>query len=122
MKIIIGRNWGMKIDKALVIEFPGLLNYYPNEIREKISEMISTYEKLEAERDIKVYVQTLNLTVLDLIRNVDSKNFDPAHHIPYEDVFVWKEKEEKLVPLLEIHPTEYLSHFSLMDLFNCQEL
>lgn len=88
---------------------------YPNEIRETVKALIAK----EEQTGVELNVVTMNRTLLDMIRASGSKNAADLD-LYYEDVLLWD--GEKLSPLLEHYSTEWLSHFSLGDLFDRGEL
>ena len=83
----------------------------PSEIRRRISLLLAEEEATEEE----CHLVTMNRTVLDLVTASECKNVGP---IIYEDVLVWSDEQDDLVPLLDIHSEEWLVHFSLGDIIN----
>lgn len=119
MKLVIGRN--VKIDvPGTRLERFFTDNLFPEEIREDVYASIKLAEDEKDSEGIETYLQTMNMTVMDLIQSSDSKNFDPKQNIAYEDVFIWR--GGKLIPLLELRDEAWLSHFNISELFNRGEL
>lgn len=98
------------------IPFPTDPFMHPSKIRSGIYDL---YEKdIEAAmQETEVCVVTMNPIVLNMITACSAKNAGP---VCYEDVWVWHSGE--LVPLLSLHDSNWLSHFSLGDLFSRGDL
>jgi len=86
---------------------------HPLEIRRRILVLLEAEESGQPEN----LIITLNRTVLDMVTHPNSKSVVP---LGYDDIEVWD--GEKLVPLLTLHSWEWMSHFSLGDLFDRGEL
>ena len=93
----------------------------PQEIREDLHERLAFERRGDLSRtgsnngieskddpNRESWLVTTNRTVLDLVR--------PEGAIGYEDVFVWG--QGRLVPLLELHAADWLTHFALGDLYD----
>jgi hypothetical protein len=78
----------------------------PQEIRADIHHRLTLESKEDPDRES--WLVTTNRTVLDLVRHEGA--------IGYEDVFIWS--QGRLVPLLEIHAADWLTHFALGDLYD----
>lgn len=109
MKIAISRN----IPKGSPWVWKSFDDRYPAEIRSYIRELLD----LEGRINDEIFLMTLNRTVIDMIRHKYSKEF---LGLSYDDVYV--DLDGELVLLTELHDQEYLSHFSLGDLFERGEI
>lgn len=87
----------------------------PAEIRRRLRHLAEAEDAGGPE----VKIVTMNRTVLDQVRWVDSKNVGA---ITFEDVLVWDDATEKLVPLIERHSIEWLCNAKLGTIFESGQL
>lgn len=86
----------------------------PSEIRARIYALI--LDEDDDETDATEYkLVTMNRTVLDMVTHPEIKCPGP---MDYDDVFVWSDEAEDLVPLLTLHEEDWLVHFSLGDIID----
>jgi len=113
MKIAIATPAQVRAAKGEQPRWVSLYTDYlrPSEIRRRIDDFLVA----EEEGGEEVCIVTMNRTVLDMVTHPEVKTAGP---ISYEDVVIWSDEAEDLVPLLSLHSEDWLVHFALGDVIN----
>lgn len=119
MKLAFATPDEMGFFRGLSQRFPGWRLFptdflRPSEIRARIADLLQE-EDADDSGETEHLLVTMNRTVFDHVTYPELKCPGP---LDYGDVFLWSDDAKDLVPLLEFHSEEWLSHFSLGDVID----